>query len=752
MFNTFYRIKVGQRLALGFSVVIALMVVLTAVSVQRVVQIGSGPGEVTQLNSTKQRYAINFRGSVHDRAIALRDVVLREPLAEVAKVEDAILALGKKYADSAQKLDALMASGTVDPEEVRILAAIKQTETRTLPLIEHVKQLRAKGEAEQAKQVLLGQAAPEFVTWLGQINQFIDLEEAKNKQEVVAASTASKAFGKLMMVLCAGVVIIGAAVGIALTRSVTRPLRQATQVAERVGRGDLSTVIASHAQQRDEIGQLLDSMHRMQEQLRAYSEAQMAMAQRHEAGEISCRIDEASFPGDYGRMARGTNSLVAAHIAVQMKVVQIMGRYAVGDLSEDMDRLPGEKAIITGTMDTVKANLSAMNNQIRQLAVAAADGNFTVRGDVERFQYDFREMVESLNRLMAVADSNLEALSSLLRAIASGDLTARMKGDFRGVFAQMRDDANQTAEQLSGIVGRIQRVSSSISVAAEEIAGGSNDMSCRTDEQAESLRDTAASMEQFTGTVKQNAEHARQANQFAIGAATVATQGGELVGQVVKTMSGIETSSRKIAEIISVIDGIAFQTNILALNAAVEAARAGEQGRGFAVVASEVRTLAQRSANAAKEIKSLIDDSALRVADGSALVKQAGQTMQELVGSVRRVTDIMGEISSASQEQSVGIEQVNQTISRMEQATLQNSGAVKEAMGSATALQTQVLQLNEEMALFKLDATLAAPLPAPPARLPAAAAKAQVKRPVSAERRPPMHVVAASSESQWEEF
>ncbi|RBG31287.1 methyl-accepting chemotaxis protein, partial [Xanthomonas oryzae] len=315
----------------------------------------------------------------------------------------------------------------------------------------------------------------------------------------------------------------------------------------------------------------------------------------------------------------------------------------------------------------------------------------------------FRVMVESLNTLMATADGNLQSLSGLLQSIAAGDLTARMSGDFHGVFAQMRDDANATATQLAEIVNGIKQSAVSIKGAASEIASGNQDLSQRTEQQAASLEETAASMEELTSTVKQNAENARQANQLAIGAASVASQGGEIVGKVVQTMSGIEASSKKIADIISVIDGIAFQTNILALNAAVEAARAGEQGRGFAVVASEVRTLAQRSSGAAKEIKELIDDSVQRVTDGSVLVHSAGTTMGEIVASVQRVTDIMGEISAASQEQSAGIEQVNQTVTQMDETTQQNAALVEEATAAARAMEEQAQQLTEAVALFRLS-------------------------------------------------
>jgi methyl-accepting chemotaxis protein len=239
-------------------------------------------------------------------------------------------------------------------------------------------------------------------------------------------------------------------------------------------------------------------------------------------------------------------------------------------------------------------------------------------------------------------------------------------------------------------------------VAASEVAAGSQDLSSRTEQQASSLEETASSMEELTSTVKQNADNARQANVLAEAASQVALRGGAVIGQVVGTMSGIDSSAGKISDIIGVIDGIAFQTNILALNAAVEAARAGEQGRGFAVVATEVRNLAQRSAAAAKEIKALINDSTDKVANGSKLVAEAGATMQEIVDSVRRVTDIMGEITSASQEQTAGIEQINGAVVEMDHVTQQNAALVEEAAAAAEAMKEQAAKLNAAMAAFRI--------------------------------------------------
>jgi methyl-accepting chemotaxis protein len=287
------------------------------------------------------------------------------------------------------------------------------------------------------------------------------------------------------------------------------------------------------------------------------------------------------------------------------------------------------------------------------------------------------------------------------QGVAAGDLSAPIEvraGDSASVMAQLK----AMQERLVTVVSHVRQNSESVATASAEIAQGNQELSGRTEEQASALEETAASMEQLSSTVKQNADNAKQANQLALGASTVAIQGGEVVSQVVETMKGINDSSKKIADIISVIDGIAFQTNILALNAAVEAARAGEQGRGFAVVASEVRSLAGRSADAAKEIKTLINASVERVEQGTALVDRAGATMTEVVSSIKRVTDIMGEISAASSEQSAGVSQVGEAIAQMDQATQRNAALVEQSAAAAESLKCQAQQLVQAVAVFKL--------------------------------------------------
>ncbi|HID9467829.1 TPA: methyl-accepting chemotaxis protein [Serratia liquefaciens] len=296
----------------------------------------------------------------------------------------------------------------------------------------------------------------------------------------------------------------------------------------------------------------------------------------------------------------------------------------------------------------------------------------------------------------------LNIMRSHFDRIAAGDLATPVQVYGRNEISQLFASLQRMQQSLIGTVGAVRDGAESILIGLQEISEGNNDLSSRTEQQAASLEETAASMEQLTATVKQNADNARQASQLARDASTTAAKGGELAGDVVTTMHDIANSSQKIGAITSVIDGIAFQTNILALNAAVEAARAGEQGRGFAVVAGEVRNLAQRSAQAAKEIKGLIDESVSRVKQGSVLVENSGATMQDIVRSVTRVTDIMGEIASASDEQSRGIEQVTQAVTQMDQVTQQNAALVEEAASAATALEDQAITLADAVSVFRL--------------------------------------------------
>jgi len=367
-------------------------------------------------------------------------------------------------------------------------------------------------------------------------------------------------------------------------------------------------------------------------------------------------------------------------------------------------------------------------------------------------------LINGIRRSLAQA---MEAVS----AVAEGDLSRDIHAQGKDEVAQLVNTLATMQDSLVKVVSTVRQGSESVASASTQIAQGNQDLSARTESQASALEQTAASMEELNSTVRQNADNARQANQLAQSASSVAVQGGQVVSQVVDTMRGISDSSKKIADIISVIDGIAFQTNILALNAAVEAARAGEQGRGFAVVASEVRSLAGRSADAAKEIKQLITDSVTRVEQGTQLVDQAGNTMNEVVNSIRRVTDIMGEISAASSEQSAGVAQVGEAVTQMDQATQQNAALVEEMAAAASSLRSQAQELVQTVAVFRLAqgqgvGVSAAPRAmAAPARPPVAAPARPAAKPVAkaAAKKELAHASApspakAEEGGDWEQF
>lgn len=345
----------------------------------------------------------------------------------------------------------------------------------------------------------------------------------------------------------------------------------------------------------------------------------------------------------------------------------------------------------------------SIEKEVSHLVASAAAGDFTQRIDVHGKDGFFKNIAEGLNLLATTAEKGLNDVSRVLGGLSKGDLTERISDDYAGTFGDLKNYANDTNESLGAMLGEIRVAADTIYTASSEIAQGNADLSSRTEEQAANLEETASAMEELTSTVKLNADNAKQANMLAEQASGVATDGGALIQQVVSTMDAINESARKISDIIGVIDGIAFQTNILALNAAVEAARAGDQGRGFAVVASEVRTLAQRSANAAKDIKSLISDSVQKIENGNALVGKSGETMKEIVSAIKRVNDIMSEIAAASSEQSIGIEEVSAAISQMDEMTQQNAALVEQAAAAAESMQAQADQLTQSVAKFKID-------------------------------------------------
>ncbi|WP_079435623.1 methyl-accepting chemotaxis protein [Zoogloea sp. LCSB751] len=683
-------LTIGRRLALGFGFVLALGLFVAGVALYNLVELRARFGEFESRMVARERLA--YRGQV-------------ELGNGIHYFKNAVLRGGdypQKFAGSMETIDRIAGEyrslGALRSEAELALDEIAAGSQKYRTVIAQVVDMRGRGApVTEVDKAIAGADKPIGAAFA----KLLELQLLETRQAQQAFDAEVTRTLELLAAATTLMVLIGAFAAWRISRSVSQPLAQAVAISQAVAAGHLPDRIDVAG--RDETAQLLLSMQRMVEMFRGFAEAQAENAREHEAGMVEHQIDAGRFPGVYGAMARSINGLVQTHIAVSRQVVEVVKRYAVGDLSVDMERLPGHQVRITEAMDGVRDSLHKVNAQIQVLVDAAANGDFQARGDTSAFQYEFRRMIEGLNRLMGVSDVGLGEVSRILEALARGDLTQRIEGEYRGAFGRLQDDANSTVARLREVIGGLQGAAAAINTATKEIAAGNADLSRRTEEQASSLEETASSMEELNATVKQNADNAQRANLLASQSNEAVVQGGAAVQRVVATMADIRESSGKIADIIGVIDGIAFQTNILALNAAVEAARAGEQGRGFAVVANEVRALAQRSAVAAREIKALIAVSVDKVAGGAVQVDEAGAAMHEVVMAFGQVAELLAGISEASREQSQGIEQVTHAVTRMDDVTQQNAALVEEAAAAAESLEVQAKGLMEIVARFRLS-------------------------------------------------
>ena len=753
------RYRIGTRLTAAFALLLLFFIGFGALSIYGMSEIQGNLDEIVLERNVKTAHLNAMRTQSNRASIQVRDVVFETDVAAMHQISQTLDAERKGYDQVRDELMAMRNSA----EGVAMLEKVEQIRSDAVLANRRVIELALAGDNETALAFLNEVTRDVNQQWRDEIGTVTDFQQSETLRAYETALAAYARARTLTIVIGLVVLLICVLLAWQVTRSLTGPIANAIGVAQAISEGRLDNRINDTAG--DELGELARSMQTMQARLQGFSEAQLEIARQHELGEIDHMIPAAEFPGAYGQMADQINELVRSHIDTVHDVASHVAEYARGDLSRDFPELPGKKAQTTRAVAAVKASLSEITGELERLVDAAVAGDFTQRGQAERFEFVYRDMVENLNTLMASAGRGLDEVGGVLTAVSEGELRRRADEDLPGQFGRLAADTNRTVEKLAQIVGEIRLGSDTINSAAGEIAAGNADLSRRTEQQAAALEETASSMEELTSTVQHNADNARQANQLARGAADVAGQGGEVVGRVVTTMEEINEASRRIVDIIGVIDGIAFQTNILALNAAVEAARAGEQGRGFAVVASEVRSLAQRSAEAAKEIKLLIDDSVSKVDAGSELVGRAGSSMQEIVGSVGKVREIIAEIAAAAAEQSAGIEQVSQAVVHMDEGTQQNAALVEQASAAARSLEQQAGVLVQTVAIFQVGGGSAGQaglqrqlqdtvvIPAPPAARPARQERPSRAANDGTRSMPaPPRAVAGGGDAHWQEF
>ncbi len=694
--NYLRNVRVAWRLGLGFGLLLLLVAAVVATGATASVVQKRAMQQVVEVSVAKVRLLSQMLDANNQMMVVRREMLIRQGDHRTSD-EKRIADLVKRYEASWSAYQALPS----DAEGKAIAETIAAKRAVARPLNKQTSELMEQGDYPGAVALTLGPVQDAANGWNKALSDGVDFEEKESREAAAEAIRLGERSLLQLLVLGGVALLAGIGASVMIGRSLTGPLARAVNLAERLSKGQLDQEFRLGG--RDELTQLGEAMASVRQSVQAAIGAQLQMAEQHEAGAIRYRMDASAFPGDFGRMVQATNSLVESHVQVEVLMAGVMQRYAIGDLSRDLPDYPGEKGTLTRTLAAVKQSLMAINAQIDELARAARAGDFSMRGDAGAFQYQFKTMVEHLNGMMASSQASIADVSDVLRAISHGDLTARMEGEYEGVFARMRDDANTTTAQLTGIVRGIQVAADSINNAAQELAAGNNDLSRRTEQQAANLEEAAASMEELTSTVRQNAELARQADSEAHAAGAAVRETEQAMAQMASVMGEIDQSSARISEISTVIDGIAFQTNILALNAAVEAARAGEQGRGFAVVASEVRTLAQRAGVAAKEIKELIEDAAAKVKSGLAVTVESEAAIARVAQASSRTTQLMSDIAAASKEQAAGIEQVNQVVVQMDQVTQQNAALVEEATAASRALEEQAHALTTSVAVFQIE-------------------------------------------------
>ncbi|WP_329768560.1 methyl-accepting chemotaxis protein [Stenotrophomonas muris] len=702
--NYLRNVRVAWRLGLGFGLLLLLVAAVVATGATASVVQKRAMQQVVDVSVAKVRLLSQMLDANNQMMVVRREMLIRQG-EDRGSDEKRIADLVKRYEASWTAYQALPS----DAQGKTIAETIAAKRAVARPLNKQTSELMEQGDYPGAVALTLGPVQEAANGWNKALSDGVDFEEKESREAAAEAIRLGERSLLQLLVLGGVALLAGIGASVMIGRSLTGPLARAVNLAERLSKGQLDQEFRLGG--RDELTQLGEAMASVRQSVQAAIGAQLQMAEQHEAGAIRYRMDDSAFPGDFGRMVQATNSLVESHVQVELLMAEVMQRYAIGDLSRDLPDYPGEKGTLTRTLAAVKQSLMAINAQIDELARAARAGDFSMRGDAAAFQYQFKAMVEHLNGMMASSQASVADVSDVLRAISHGDLTARMDGEYDGVFARMRDDANTTTAQLTGIVRGIQVAADSINNAAQELAAGNNDLSRRTEQQAANLEEAAASMEELTSTVRQNAELARQADSEAHAAGAAVRETEQAMAQMASVMGEIDQSSARISEISTVIDGIAFQTNILALNAAVEAARAGEQGRGFAVVASEVRTLAQRAGVAAKEIKELIEDAAAKVKSGLAVTVESEAAIARVAQASSRTTQLMSDIAAASKEQAAGIEQVNQVVVQMDQVTQQNAALVEEATAASRALEEQAHALTTSVAVFKVEGAVASAVP-----------------------------------------
>ena len=745
-----YRNTVGARLMFAFAGVIIVFGAAVALSIARLAAFDASVISITGPDLAKVELADGWMQNLSESMRHTRNMLIMDDKAQIQGEIGKARALSEKRDKIADDMTAAVQSA----EGKVLLQAALEARDSLKPLDEEYLQEVQSGDIKAAKDTLLQRSRPAQLALIASLQKLSDHQQAKIRVKADELAASYQSTRTMLIALSLAAVAVACLLAWLLTRAIKKPLNHAVAVLGEIEKGNYASVVTVGS--KDEIGQTLQGLERMQVALRERTDKEHASAM--ENARIRTALDRVSVGtmlGDMdGKIIYLNDALLAlfrSRLAEMRKQIPSFDpEQLVGSSFDVFHQIPSlQRNALAGLTSAHTADVKVGEASLRIVANPVVDGAGKRVGTV----------VQWVDRTQEVATE--EEVQAIVAKAIDGDLTARIREEGKEAFFKtLASGVNRVLMNMADVVRSMAGAAAEVRTGSEEISRGNADLSQRTEEQASSLEETASSMEEMTSTVKNNADNAAQANQLAAAAREQAERGGSVVGAAVAAMGEINASSKRIADIISVIDEIAFQTNLLALNAAVEAARAGEQGRGFAVVASEVRNLASRSAEAAKEIKTLIQDSVGKVTEGTRLVDESGKALAEIVVRVKKVTDVMAEIASSSREQASGIEQVNKAITMMDDVTQQNAALVEEASAAAQALTEQASNLTQLISRYRVGEGSAAEAPRAAVRPPAAPAveRRAPTRPMTGKKRPvavstpaPGRAGGAAAE-EWKDF